>query len=137
MLKDFNIAAEAGGVRKEVVKRFTAVVNGGTLEIRFYWAGKGTTGIPIRGVYGPLISAISVNPGKSYFLWVHSFVHASTRNYNRYQFCRENSVSSFSIKNIYNCNSFLFGKLFTFFIIYVMLKNRVGPSSTTFFRTTG
>lgn len=65
VLKDFNIAAEAGGVRKEVVKRFTAVVNSSTLEIRFYWAGKGTTGIPIRGVYGPLISAISVNPGKS------------------------------------------------------------------------
>ncbi|WOH05871.1 hypothetical protein DCAR_0625294 [Daucus carota subsp. sativus] len=62
MLKDFNIAAEAGGVQKEVVKRFTVVVNSSTLEIRLYWAGKGTTGIPVRGVYGPLISAISVNP---------------------------------------------------------------------------
>ncbi|XP_074357210.1 putative leucine-rich repeat receptor-like serine/threonine-protein kinase At3g14840 [Apium graveolens] len=62
VLKDFNIAAEAGGVRKEVVKRFTAVVTSSSLEIRFYWAGKGTTGIPTRGVYGPLISAISVNP---------------------------------------------------------------------------
>ncbi|KAE9454992.1 hypothetical protein C3L33_13106, partial [Rhododendron williamsianum] len=29
--------------------------------IRFYWAGKGTTGLPVRGVYGPLISAISVH----------------------------------------------------------------------------
>lgn len=65
VLKDFIIAAEAGGIRKEVVKRFTAVVNSSTLEIRLYWAGKGTTGIPTRGVYGPLISAISVNPGKS------------------------------------------------------------------------
>ncbi|KAK3405514.1 hypothetical protein EUGRSUZ_K01729 [Eucalyptus grandis] len=35
----------------------------GTLEIRFYWAGKGTTAIPDGGVYGPLISAISVYPG--------------------------------------------------------------------------
>lgn len=34
------------------------------MEIRFYWAGKGTTGLPVRGVYGPLISAISVTPGK-------------------------------------------------------------------------
>ncbi|KAK3420242.1 hypothetical protein EUGRSUZ_G01055 [Eucalyptus grandis] len=51
--KDFNIEIEAGGAGKE-----------GTLEIRFYWAGKGTnTGMFDRGVYGPLISAISVYPG--------------------------------------------------------------------------
>ncbi|KAI9083521.1 hypothetical protein K1719_034463 [Acacia pycnantha] len=37
-LKDFNIAEKAGGV------------------------GKGTTAIPTRGVYGPLISAITVTP---------------------------------------------------------------------------
>lgn len=36
----------------------------GTLEIHFYWAGKGTNSVPNRGVYGPLISAISVRPGK-------------------------------------------------------------------------
>jgi hypothetical protein len=36
-------------------------VTSNTLEIRFYWAGKGTTAIPVDGVYGPLISAISVN----------------------------------------------------------------------------
>lgn len=63
MLKDFNIEDEAGGVGKAVVKNFTAAVTGNTLEIRFYWAGKGTSAIPVRGVYGPLISAISVNPG--------------------------------------------------------------------------
>ncbi|KAG5551537.1 hypothetical protein RHGRI_009822 [Rhododendron griersonianum] len=63
--KDFNIADEAGGIGKEVIKEYTANVTDGTLEIRFYWAGKGTTGLPVRGVYGPLISAISVhNPGK-------------------------------------------------------------------------
>ncbi|XP_024032705.1 probable LRR receptor-like serine/threonine-protein kinase At1g53440, partial [Morus notabilis] len=33
-----------------------------TLEIHLYWAGKGTTAIPDRGVYGPLISAITVTP---------------------------------------------------------------------------
>ncbi|KAK7845559.1 putative lrr receptor-like serine/threonine-protein kinase [Quercus suber] len=60
--KDFNIAHEAGGVGKKVTKHYHAVVNNNTLEIRFYWAGKGTTGIPEGGVYGPLISAISVFP---------------------------------------------------------------------------
>uniref|UniRef100_A0A7N0TDZ6 non-specific serine/threonine protein kinase n=1 Tax=Kalanchoe fedtschenkoi TaxID=63787 RepID=A0A7N0TDZ6_KALFE len=62
-LKDFNIAAEAGGNGKGIVKTFVRSVLNGTLEIRFQWAGKGTTAIPDRGVYGPLISAISaVNP---------------------------------------------------------------------------
>ncbi|XP_061351363.1 probable leucine-rich repeat receptor-like serine/threonine-protein kinase At3g14840 [Gastrolobium bilobum] len=59
--KDFNIAEEAGGIGKAVTKPFTAVVTSNTLEIRLYWAGKGTTGIPFRSVYGPLISAISVD----------------------------------------------------------------------------
>lgn len=62
-MKDFNIEDEAGGIWKPVIKKFTAIVTSGTLEIRFYWAGKGTTGIPYRGVYGPLISAISVTSG--------------------------------------------------------------------------
>ncbi|KAK3005287.1 hypothetical protein RJ639_016237 [Escallonia herrerae] len=58
--KDFNIEDEAGGVGKGVVRTFKAVVTNSTLEIRLYWAGKGTLNIPDRGVYGPLISAISV-----------------------------------------------------------------------------
>ena len=62
--KDFNIADEAGGVGIEVIKHYLAVVNNNSLEIRFYWAGKGTTGIPGGGVYGPLISAISVHLGR-------------------------------------------------------------------------
>ncbi|KAE9445072.1 hypothetical protein C3L33_23027, partial [Rhododendron williamsianum] len=57
--KDFNIADEAGGIGKEVIKEYTTNVTDGTLEIRLYWAGKGTTGLPERGIYGPLISAIS------------------------------------------------------------------------------
>lgn len=64
MLKDFNIEEEAGGVGKEIVKNFTAVVTDSTLDIRFYWAGKGTFYVPNRGVYGPLVSAVSVVSGK-------------------------------------------------------------------------
>ncbi|KAF8016903.1 hypothetical protein BT93_H2186 [Corymbia citriodora subsp. variegata] len=61
--EDFNIEIEAGGVGKPVIKNFTATVTTeGTLGISLYWAGKGTTAIPNRGVYGPLISAISVYP---------------------------------------------------------------------------
>ncbi|KAL5997727.1 hypothetical protein ACLOJK_008657 [Asimina triloba] len=62
VLRDFNIEDAAGGPGKAVVKTFTTVVTSHTLEIHLYWAGKGTTSIPSRGVYGPLISAISVDP---------------------------------------------------------------------------
>ncbi|PON96512.1 LRR-domain containing protein [Trema orientale] len=65
VLKDFNIEEEAGGAGKPIVKNFTVVVTSNTLKIHFYWAGKGTTGIPDRGFYGPLISAISVLPNFS------------------------------------------------------------------------
>ncbi|PNY06647.1 putative cysteine-rich RLK (receptor-like kinase) protein [Trifolium pratense] len=61
MQKDFNIAEEAGGVGKKVVKRYKKVgVTNNTLEIRLYWAGKGREALPDKSVYGPLISAISV-----------------------------------------------------------------------------
>nr|XP_011460821.1 PREDICTED: probable leucine-rich repeat receptor-like serine/threonine-protein kinase At3g14840 isoform X1 [Fragaria vesca subsp. vesca] len=60
-LKDFNIADAAGGFGKAVTKKFTANVTDSTLEIRLFWAGKGTTGVPYRGDYGPLISAISID----------------------------------------------------------------------------
>ncbi|EOA39560.1 hypothetical protein CARUB_v10008178mg [Capsella rubella] len=60
-LKDFNIKEEANGTLKPVVKEKKAVnVTDHLLEIRLYWAGKGTTFIPNRGYYGPLISAISL-----------------------------------------------------------------------------
>ncbi|ONK55450.1 uncharacterized protein A4U43_UnF3230 [Asparagus officinalis] len=61
VLEDFDIAKEADGTGKTIIKNFTANVNG-TLEIHFYWAGKGTRSVPHKGVYGPLISAISVTP---------------------------------------------------------------------------
>ncbi|KAL5716590.1 hypothetical protein ACHQM5_018258 [Ranunculus cassubicifolius] len=60
--KDFNIKDEAGGADKAIIRRFAAVVNDGTLDIRFQWAGRGTTNIPYAGTYGPLVSAISVVP---------------------------------------------------------------------------
>ncbi|KAJ9567066.1 hypothetical protein OSB04_003032 [Centaurea solstitialis] len=60
--KDFNIEDEARGMGNPVVIPFNASVTNNILEIRFYWAGKGTTRFPRRGVYGPLVSAVSVNP---------------------------------------------------------------------------
>ncbi|XP_010487294.1 PREDICTED: probable leucine-rich repeat receptor-like serine/threonine-protein kinase At3g14840 [Camelina sativa] len=60
--KDFNIVDEAKGVGKPVVKKFPVTITNGKLEIRLQWAGKGTQAIPARGVYGPLISAVSVDP---------------------------------------------------------------------------
>ncbi|KAI9185255.1 hypothetical protein LWI28_005651 [Acer negundo] len=63
VLKDFNIAEEARGVGIGITKEFNDVrVNGSTLKVHLYWAGKGTTSIPEKGVYGPLISAITITP---------------------------------------------------------------------------
>ncbi|XP_011102303.1 probable LRR receptor-like serine/threonine-protein kinase At1g07650, partial [Sesamum indicum] len=59
-LKDFDIEQGAKGVDKVVKRNFTAMVINNTLEIRFQYTGKGTTAVPTRGTYGPLISAISV-----------------------------------------------------------------------------
>ncbi|KAK1285758.1 putative LRR receptor-like serine/threonine-protein kinase [Acorus calamus] len=62
VLKDFNIAEEAGGPGHVIIKNFTTIVANHTLAIHFYWAGKGTNAVPSSGVYGPLVSAISVTP---------------------------------------------------------------------------
>ncbi|XP_048636294.1 probable LRR receptor-like serine/threonine-protein kinase At1g29720 isoform X4 [Brassica napus] len=59
-LRDFNIKEEANGTLKPVVKEVSLNVTDHVLEIQLYWAGKGTTLIPERGNYGPLISAISL-----------------------------------------------------------------------------
>ncbi|KAJ6935789.1 LRR receptor-like serine/threonine-protein kinase RFK1 isoform X3 [Populus alba x Populus x berolinensis] len=57
----FNIEDQVGSAEKPLVKQVLNVsVTDNMLEIRFYFAGKGTTRIPDRGVYGPIISAISV-----------------------------------------------------------------------------
>ncbi|KAJ6950007.1 LRR receptor-like serine/threonine-protein kinase [Populus alba x Populus x berolinensis] len=61
--KNFNIMERAGGVGIGIFEVFDNIfVNDGTLEIHLYWAGKGTTFVPYRGVHGPLISAITVTP---------------------------------------------------------------------------
>ncbi|KAG6670915.1 hypothetical protein I3843_Q028600 [Carya illinoinensis] len=60
VLKDFNIMDDAKVAGNGTFKEFDVFVEGSTLEIHLYWAGKGTTAIPERPVYGPLISAISV-----------------------------------------------------------------------------
>ncbi|KAF9609229.1 hypothetical protein IFM89_014423 [Coptis chinensis] len=57
--KDFNVKAEANGPKKPVTRNFTANVTNNRLHIQFYWAGKGFTDSRL-GLYGPLISAISV-----------------------------------------------------------------------------
>lgn len=62
MTEDFNIAEEAKGIGRAVVKSFPVTITDGKLEIRLFWAGKGTTALPLRGVYGSLISAVSVDP---------------------------------------------------------------------------
>ncbi|KAL6202045.1 hypothetical protein ACLB2K_025756 [Fragaria x ananassa] len=82
VLKDFDIEKEAQGVDKPVIREFTAVeVKKKTLEIRFHWSGKGTTASPKRGVYGPLISAISIKsefkPPHDSKTWVFIVVGAS------------------------------------------------------------
>ncbi|KAJ6298225.1 hypothetical protein OIU76_019378 [Salix suchowensis] len=61
--ENFNIMEEAKGVGIGITKVYDGIiVNGSTLQIHLYWSGKGTTAIPDRGVYGPLISAITVTP---------------------------------------------------------------------------
>lgn len=70
-----------------VVVPFNASVTNNILEIRFYWAGKGTTRFPRRGVYGPLISAVSVEPCKysHIFIFIFSFcINQHFAGYNAY-----------------------------------------------------
>ncbi|KAJ0017027.1 hypothetical protein Pint_11547 [Pistacia integerrima] len=62
--KDFDISKEAGGVRRAIRMSFNPNVSENRLEIHLFWAGKGTCCIPGDGSYGPLMSALSVTPGK-------------------------------------------------------------------------
>ena len=72
MSRDFNIDEEAtrSGSQAVVKQYFNVSVTNNNLEIRFYWAGKGTTIVPRRGDYGILISAISVCPSKVLFIFI-------------------------------------------------------------------
>ncbi|XP_054801798.1 probable LRR receptor-like serine/threonine-protein kinase RFK1 isoform X2 [Prosopis cineraria] len=59
--KDFNIESKTTVARKPLIQPIHNVsVTNNVLEIRFQWAGKGTTRIPDIGVYGPIVSALSV-----------------------------------------------------------------------------
>ncbi|WCJ23669.1 Leucine-rich repeat transmembrane protein kinase [Euphorbia peplus] len=62
VLKDYNIMEKAGGVGIGKTEVFNVTIASSTLEIHLYWAGQGTTGIPERGTYGPLISGITITP---------------------------------------------------------------------------
>jgi len=63
--KNFNIENETNVAEKPLVLPIHNIsITNNVLEIRFYWAGKGTTRIPDVGVYGPLVSAISVISGE-------------------------------------------------------------------------
>ena len=69
--KDFDIEVKANGTAKPTTLEYNATVTNNSLEIRFVWAGKGTTRIPDSGVYGPLVSAITVDPRKRSLLLFH------------------------------------------------------------------
>ncbi|PON40425.1 GPCR kinase [Parasponia andersonii] len=56
--KDFNIAKEAGGVDRAIVRTYSVNVSENYLEVHLFWAGKGTCCIPKPGYYGPLIAAV-------------------------------------------------------------------------------
>ncbi|KAL5771683.1 hypothetical protein ACOSP7_015837 [Xanthoceras sorbifolium] len=61
VLRDFNIKEKAKGPNKIWIENFTANVQDNLLEIRLFWAGKGSLYNPPL-LNGPLISAISVTP---------------------------------------------------------------------------
>ncbi|XP_066397268.1 probable LRR receptor-like serine/threonine-protein kinase At1g07650 isoform X2 [Miscanthus floridulus] len=61
VLEDFDIEQSAGAAAKPVIKSFQTYVTNHTLEIQFYWAGRGTTGIPYRDFQIPL----AVEPPKA------------------------------------------------------------------------
>ncbi|CAN6803742.1 unnamed protein product, partial [Brassica oleracea] len=49
----FNIVDEAKGVGRAVVKSFLVMITNGKLEIRLFWAGKGTQATPVRDFIPP------------------------------------------------------------------------------------
>ncbi|CAH2034376.1 unnamed protein product [Thlaspi arvense] len=49
--EDFSIREEANGTHKEVIKEVNTTVTDNTLEIRLYWAGKGTTVLNLNVAY--------------------------------------------------------------------------------------
>lgn len=70
--------AEAKEAQKPITKSFTVNVTNHFLAIRLGWGGKGTTRIPERGVYGPIISAISILSGSFLIIVETSYDHYSS-----------------------------------------------------------
>ncbi|KAJ6728419.1 SERINE-THREONINE/TYROSINE-PROTEIN KINASE CATALYTIC DOMAIN-CONTAINING PROTEIN-RELATED [Salix koriyanagi] len=71
--QDFNIKEAAKGSNRDITIAFNTTVINSTLEIRLYWAGKGSTVMPRRGDYGAIISAISVCSGTLHVLFCLPF----------------------------------------------------------------
>ncbi|KAH7513022.1 hypothetical protein FEM48_Zijuj12G0152300 [Ziziphus jujuba var. spinosa] len=74
VLKDYNIVERSGGVGKSVTETFDATVSGSTLEIHLYWVGRGIAKFPHVGLYGPLISAITITKIESQELSVGTII---------------------------------------------------------------
>ncbi|XP_019096692.1 PREDICTED: probable LRR receptor-like serine/threonine-protein kinase At1g56140, partial [Camelina sativa] len=61
--KDFDIRRTVGDSTVGSARReYKATVSENYLEILLLWAGKGSFSIPLKGTYGPLISAVSAKP---------------------------------------------------------------------------
>jgi len=107
--KDFNIEEAATGSNKASIV-FNANVTDTTLEIRLYWNGKGTTCIPKRGNYGPLISAITVCSGMFYIYiprisfesnWLCDFIHIQWPLSIKLKWKPSNDIIALLIKNLW------------------------------------
>lgn len=62
-MQDLDIAKEAGGSRRALVKTMEANVTKTVMDIHLMWGGKGTCCIPSQSTYGPLVSALHVSQG--------------------------------------------------------------------------
>ncbi|XP_073109058.1 probable leucine-rich repeat receptor-like serine/threonine-protein kinase At3g14840 isoform X10 [Elaeis guineensis] len=80
ILQDFDITKEANEIGKEIIKSFTTMVDG-TQEIHFQQGDEGTKMIPQIGVYGPLISAVTLWPGTADLLPSLKQIKATTNNF--------------------------------------------------------
>ncbi|KAJ6864028.1 hypothetical protein NC651_034754 [Populus alba x Populus x berolinensis] len=70
--KDVNIKEIPGKEHEERRLQFKVKINNGSLEIKFFWAGKGSLYNP-PGLNGPLISAVSITRGRKRKLQYFSF----------------------------------------------------------------
>jgi len=71
-MKDVNIKEIHGKEHEERRLQFKVKINDGSLEIKFFWAGKGSLYNP-PGLNWPLISAVSITRGRKRKLQYFSF----------------------------------------------------------------